>query len=41
MAEPEESFDIVIVGSGGRGMMQHLIVFVCAEREGALAERRP
>ena len=24
-----------------RGMMQHLIVFVCAEREGALAEGRP
>jgi len=24
-----------------RGMIQHLIVFVCAEREGALAEGRP
>jgi AcrR family transcriptional regulator len=24
-----------------RGVMQHLIVFVCAEREGALAEGRP
>ena len=24
-----------------RGMMQHLIVFVCAEREGAIAEGRP
>ena len=24
-----------------RGMLQHLIVFVCAEREGALAEGRP
>ncbi|MGH3298471.1 MAG: TetR/AcrR family transcriptional regulator [Trebonia sp.] len=24
-----------------RDMIQHLIVFVCAEREGALAERRP